>query len=171
MPAMPVEPGNCGPSAAHDHHNPGRFPFNKNSSFKFRKFRLPNRPVHSGCTDPTQATPCLVIILVSRIQKSSTGDNNFVKWKGTFWSDWLKWPARLVKADHLQSWSRIIQLDRTKMRPFHLMNQPKFLATPATPLIQPNCFDPLVTVLRGFHCTYQREGSVRSRTFDEYKQR
>ena len=60
--------------------------------FKFRKFRLPNRTVHSSCTDPTQATTRLVIILVSRIQKSGTGDNNFVKWKGTFQSDWLKWP-------------------------------------------------------------------------------
>ena len=29
-------------------------------------------------TDPTQATARLVIVLVSRIQKSSTRDNNFV---------------------------------------------------------------------------------------------
>ena len=38
-------------------------------------------------TDPTQATARLVIVLASRIQKSGTGDNNFVKWKGTFRSD------------------------------------------------------------------------------------
>ena len=36
----------------------------------------------------------LVIVLVSRVQKSSTGDNNFVKWKGTFRSDRPKWPDR-----------------------------------------------------------------------------
>ena len=170
MPAMPVEPGNCGPSAAHDHHNPGRFPFNKNSSFKFRKFRLPNRPVHSGCTDPTQATPCLVIILVSRIQKSSTGDNNFVKWKGrhfgpTDWNDQTGQsgpPSKLVP-------NNPVRPNQNASVPF---DEPtKISGSPATPLIQPNCFDPLVTVLRGFHCTYQREGSVRSRTFDEYKQR
>ena len=32
--------------------------------------------------------------LVSRIEKSGTGDNNFGKWKGTFRSDRLKWPDR-----------------------------------------------------------------------------
>ena len=35
---------------------------------------------------------CSVIVLVSRKQKSSTGYNNFVKRKGTFQSNWLKWP-------------------------------------------------------------------------------
>ena len=41
---------------------------------------MPSGAVHSSCTDPTQATAHLVIVLVSRIQKSGTGDNNFVKW-------------------------------------------------------------------------------------------
>ena len=50
--------------------------------------------VHSDCTDPTQATKRVVIVLVSRIQKSGTGNNNFVKWKGTFRSDRPKWPDR-----------------------------------------------------------------------------
>ena len=35
--------------------------------------------------DPNHHT--LVIVLVSRMQKSSSGDNNFVKWRGTFRSD------------------------------------------------------------------------------------
>ena len=48
--------------------------------------------VHSRCTDPTQATMRLVIVLVSRKQKRGTGDNNFVKLKGTFWSERPKWP-------------------------------------------------------------------------------
>ena len=48
--------------------------------------------VHSRCTDPTQATMRLVIVLVSRKQKRGTGDNNFVKLKGTFWSEQPKWP-------------------------------------------------------------------------------
>ena len=47
------------------------------------------------CTDPTQATARLVIVLVSRIQKSGTGDNNLVKWKGTFLSDRSKWTTHL----------------------------------------------------------------------------
>ena len=55
----------------------------KNSDLKFRKFHVPNWTVHSGCTDPTQATARLVIVLVRRIQKSGIGDNNFVKCKGT----------------------------------------------------------------------------------------
>ena len=58
--------------------NYGRFPFNKNSSVKLRKFHVPNGTVHYDCTDPTQATARLVIVLVSRIQKSGTGNNNFV---------------------------------------------------------------------------------------------
>ena len=42
----------------------------------------------------TQPKPQQVIVLVnkSRIQKSGTRDNNFVKWRGTFWSNWPKWP-------------------------------------------------------------------------------
>ena len=55
---------------------------------------MPNGTIHSGCTAPTQATARLVIVLASRIQKSGTGDNNFVKWKGTFRSDRPKWPDR-----------------------------------------------------------------------------
>ena len=49
------------------------------SKKKIRKFHVHNGTVHSGCTDPIQATEGLVIVLVSRIKKSGTGDNNFVK--------------------------------------------------------------------------------------------
>ena len=63
------------------------FPFNKKSVLKFQKFHVLNGTVHSGCSDATQATARLVIVLVSRIQKSGTGDNNFVEWKETFRSD------------------------------------------------------------------------------------
>ena len=62
----------------------GGLPFNKNSGLKFGKFYVPNGAVHSGCTDLTQATARLVIVLVSRIQQGGTRDSNFVKWKGTF---------------------------------------------------------------------------------------
>ena len=56
-----------------------RFPFNKNSGLKFtcRKFHVSNHV--SGCTDSTQATARLVIVLVIRIQNSGTGNNNFIK--------------------------------------------------------------------------------------------
>ena len=85
----------------------GRFPFNISEISQWNDtFR---------CTDPTQATARLVIVLVSRIQKSGTGDNNFVKWKGTFRSDRPTEMTRPVKVDHLQSWSRIFGLDQTKM--------------------------------------------------------
>ena len=52
--------------------------------FQISEIYEPNGSVHSGCIDPTQATARLVIVLVTRIQGSSTGNNNFVKWKGTF---------------------------------------------------------------------------------------
>ena len=58
--------------------NNERFPFNKNTGLKFQKFHVPNGTVHSGSTDPTQATGHLVIVLVIRIQKSATGKNNLV---------------------------------------------------------------------------------------------
>jgi len=57
------------------------------SGLKFRKFHVLIGTVHSGCKDPTQATARLVIVLVSRKQKSGTGHINFVKWKGIFRSD------------------------------------------------------------------------------------
>ena len=41
---------------------PGRFPFNKNSGLKFRKLHVLNGTVHSGCTNPTQATARFVIV-------------------------------------------------------------------------------------------------------------
>ena len=50
----------------------GRFPFNKNSGLKFRKFHMPNGTVQSGCTDSTQATARLVIILLSDPSKQVT---------------------------------------------------------------------------------------------------
>ena len=57
--------------------------------FRFEMSEIPRSQwrVHSGCTVPTQATARLVIVLVSKIQKSGTGNNNFVKWNGTFQSD------------------------------------------------------------------------------------
>ena len=68
----------------------GRFPFNKNSGVKFWKFHMPSGTVHSGCTDQTQATTHLVIVVVSRMQKNCTGDSNFHKWKRTFPPDQLE---------------------------------------------------------------------------------
>ena len=67
--------------------------------------------VHSGWTDPTQATGTLdmVIVIVRRIQKSSTGDNNFVSSVRPIEI------TRPVKVDHFRSWSRILRSDQTKM--------------------------------------------------------
>ena len=65
--------------------------------FQFEVSEIPcalNGMAHSGCTDPTQATTRLVIVLVGKIQKSGTGDNSFAKCKGTCWSDRQNWPDR-----------------------------------------------------------------------------
>ena len=66
---------------------PGWFPFNKNSSLKFRKFH--DCQWIARFTDLTQATAHSFIVLVIRIQKSITGDNNLfyfveINGKGTF---------------------------------------------------------------------------------------
>ena len=56
-----------------------------------------------------KATARLVIVLVSRIQKRGTRDDNFVK-KGHFATT-----DRPVKDDYLQSWFRIFRSDQTEM--------------------------------------------------------
>ena len=51
---------------------------------------MTNGTVYNSCTDQTKTTASLVIVLVhvvSRIKISGPGENNFVKWKGTFRSD------------------------------------------------------------------------------------
>ena len=97
-------------------------PFNKNSALKFWKLHVPNGTAHSACRDPTQATTCLV--LVSSIQKSGTGDSNFVKWKGTF---------HLIDQDNQTGQSGPpsklvpnILVGPNRNGPFHLIYQPKF---------------------------------------------
>ena len=71
----------------------------------------------SGCTDPTQATARLVIVHVGRIQKSGTGDNNLVKWKGAFRSERSKWTMQLQ-----------IPIGPNRNGPFHWMYQPKLIS-------------------------------------------
>jgi len=69
---------------------------------------------YSACTDPTQATARLVIVLVRRKQKIGTGDNNIVKWEGAFRSIISLRPTEVtkpVKVDQLQSWYRIFRSD------------------------------------------------------------
>ena len=92
----------------------GRSPLNKNLGLKVWKFHVPN----------WNGTFCLVIVLVSRTKKSGTGDNNFLKWKGTFRSgrpkrpEWSKWTT--FKAGPEYS-------GRTKPKwSVHLTYQPKF---------------------------------------------
>ena len=81
--------------------------------FRFEISEIPR--AHSSCTDPTQATARLVIVFVSRIQNSGTGDNNFVKWKRTFRSDRPTEMTRPVKVDNVQNWSRIFRSNQTEM--------------------------------------------------------
>ena len=71
--------------------------------------------VHSSYTDPIQAAACLLTVLVNRIQKSGSGDNNFVKWKRDI-SVQLTKMTRPVKEDHLQSRSRIFRSDQCKQK-------------------------------------------------------
>ena len=99
-----------------------------NSGLKFRKFRVRNGTGHSDCT-ATQATARLVIVLVSRIQKSGT-----VKWKGTFRSDRTKWLDR-------SKWTTFTKLvpnipvGPNRNGPFHLTPQPKFWVEWKAPMV------------------------------------
>ena len=69
------------------HRSSERFLFNKNSGLKFWKFHSLNGIIQSA--ELIWPKPLNVW---HRMQKSSTGDNNFVKWKGAMkWPDWSKW--------------------------------------------------------------------------------
>ena len=115
----------CRERATKNYIQHGRFPFNENSGLKFRTFHMPNGTIHCSCTDSTQATARLVIILLSRLQKSGTGDNNFVKWKGTFRSDRTK---SSVTGQRGPSSKLVpsIPVGPNRNGPFLVMHQPKF---------------------------------------------
>ena len=94
--------------------------------FRFDISLIPHAPME-WCTPvaQTQPKPQHVNVLVSRIQKSSTRDNNFVRWSSR---DILVWPTKMtrpVKVDYLESWSRIFRSDQTEMDHSIWSNQPK----------------------------------------------
>ena len=95
--------------------NKGRFrPF----AFQFEEIseilRIPNETVHSGCTDPNQATTLLVIVLVSRIPKQRYWGQQFWQMERVI-SGRPTEITRPVKVEHLQSWSRVFGSDQTEM--------------------------------------------------------
>ena len=99
----------------------GRFSIQQKFRFEISEISRANETVHIRCTDPTQATAHLVIVLVI-IQKSGTGDNDFVK--GHFGptdrndqSGQSGPPSKLVLN---------ILVGPNRNGPFHSMYQPKF---------------------------------------------
>ena len=75
---------------------------------------MPNGIVQSsGCTNPIQVTPRLVIVLVSNIQNCGTGDNNLQNGKGNF--DPTNRNDRIGQVDYPQRWSQMFRSDRTEM--------------------------------------------------------
>ena len=76
-------------------------------------------------TNLTQATERLVVVLVSRIQKSSARDNNFVKGKGEFGP--TDGNDQTGQSGPLKSWSKILRSDRTEMvRSINLISKRNF---------------------------------------------
>ena len=55
---------------------PGRFPINKNSGLKFWKLHVLNGTVHSGCTDPTQATARFGIMASQQTQNYTLNEKS-----------------------------------------------------------------------------------------------
>ena len=85
---------------------------------------MPSEKAHSGCPDPTQATGRLVIVLVSGIQMSGTGDNNLSNGKGHFGPT-----DRDKRTGQSGPHSKLvpnITVGLNRNGPFHLMYQPKF---------------------------------------------
>ena len=83
-----------------------------------------NVKVHSGFTDPFQATACLFIVPAARgIQKSGTGHNNFVKWKGLFGrTDRNEWTGQ---SEPLSKVVPNIPVGRNRNGSFHLISDQK----------------------------------------------
>ena len=105
------------------------FPLTKNWGLKFRKFHVPNGTVYSGSTDPSQGTAHWVIVLVSRIQKSGTWDNNFVKWNyrhfaSTDWNDQTGQSGSLWKVISIPV--TFILVEPNWNGPFHLISNQNF---------------------------------------------
>ena len=93
---------------------PRRFPFNKNFGLKIRKFHVPNGTVHSGFTDPFQATGCLLFVpAASRIQRAVLGTT--ILSNGRDFSVGPTEMSGLVKVNHLQRWSQIFRSGGTGM--------------------------------------------------------
>ena len=102
----------------------GGFSFNKNSGLKFWKFYVPNGTAHSGCTDSTQATVCLVIVLVSRIQKRVMGTTILSNGRGHF--DPTDRDNRTSQSGPPSKLVPNIVVGPNRNDPFHLMYQPAF---------------------------------------------
>ena len=80
--------------------------------------------VHSGCTDPIQATACYCSCM--QVTKEQYWRNQFCQMERDI-SVWQTKMTRPVKVDHLQSSVLNIPVRPNWNGPFHLMNQPKFL--------------------------------------------
>ena len=66
---------------------------------KWGNFHVPNETVPSGCTDPTQAAARLVIVYVSRIEKSCAVSNGKGHFRPTYQNDQIgqsRPPSKLV---------------------------------------------------------------------------
>ena len=62
--------------------------------WNFGNFTCPVERYILGAQTWSKPPRVWLLFFISRIQKSSTGDNNFVKWRGTFPSDRPKWSDR-----------------------------------------------------------------------------
>ena len=89
----------------------GRFPFNKNSGLKFRKFSVFNGTVHSGSTTRHRA---LGYCSCKQDTKERYWGQQFCQMERNI-SVQPTEMTRPVKEDHLESWSRIFRSDQTEM--------------------------------------------------------
>ena len=103
----------------------GCFPSTKNLGLKFWKFQVPNGTVYCGSTDPSQGTAHLVIALVSRIQKSSSWDNSFVKWNYRHSSS-TDWNDQTGQSGPFSKVILIILVEQNGNGPFHLISNQNF---------------------------------------------
>ena len=90
----------------------GAFYSRKSPVWNFGNFHASNGKVHSRCTDPTQATARLVIVLESRIQKEQYWGQQFCQME----RDISVRPTEMsgpVTVDHLQSWSDQAEMVRS----------------------------------------------------------
>ena len=109
--------------------NSGRFPFNKNSGLKFRKFHVPNGTVQLCTFQLHRPDPSHCMFAHCSCKQDTKewfwGQQFCENGKGTFQSNWPKRPDQSKRTIFKAAPEYSGPTNANRIAPFHLMYQPK----------------------------------------------